>query len=285
MLNLNSVPSFTKLTGENPRQKVVDIGARHISGEPIYAPLLRAGNTVVVGFEPDADAVAKLNEMKNPNDIYLPHAVADGQRHTLHICAARDMTSLLKPNSDILNLFHGFPIWGQIVSQEEIDTVRLDDIEETLGATFLQMDVQGAELMILQNAISRLHDAYVLHLEVEFLPLYENQPLFSEIEQFLRGKGFILHRFSPLVSRVIQPLMIENNVFAGLNQVLWTDAIFVRDFSRLNSLTDQQLLGIAEIAHDCYQSIDLALYLLHEYGRRTRKQIGDSYLRNLQGLH
>ncbi len=282
MTTLTSIPSFIALTGENPRQKIVDIGARYMGPDPIYAPLLKAGNASVVGFEPDPDAVAKLNELKRPGDVYLPYAVGDGQRHRLHICAARDMTSLLKPNVEVLELFHAFPAWGQVVATEPIDTVRLDDVEETAGLTFLHMDVQGAELMVLQNAAERLKDAYLLHLEVEFLQMYENQPLFSEVELFLRGKGFLLHRFTPLVSRVLQPLMAGNDVFAGMSQVVWTDAIFVRDFVRLDLLDDGQLLGIAQIAHDCYQSIDLAFRLLHEYDRRTTRTLGATYLRNLQ---
>lgn len=282
MPNESLIPSFVALTGESPRQKVVDIGARHISGEPVYAPLVKAGNTTIVGFEPDAGAIAELDAHKNPGDVYLAHAVGDGGRHTLHICAARDMTSLLKPNRPVLELFHGFPVWAEVVATEEIDTVRLDDVEATAGATFLEMDVQGAELMILRNAVERLKTTLVLHLEVEFLPLYEKQPLFSEVELFLRERGFLLHRFTPLMSRVFQPLTIDNNIFAGLSQILWTDAIFVRDFVRLELMDDAELLGAAQIVHDCYQSIDLALRLLNEYDRRRGSALAPGYLGNLR---
>lgn len=137
MPNADLIPSFVELTGESPEQKVVDIGARHINGSPVYAPLLKAGNAVVVGFEPDAGAIAELDARKNPVDIYLPHAVGDGRRHALHICAARDMSSLLKPNRRVLELFHGFPVWAAVVATGEIDTARLDDVEATAGAAFL----------------------------------------------------------------------------------------------------------------------------------------------------
>lgn len=279
---MNAIPSFVELTGENPRQRIVDIGARYTGADPIYDRLRKAGHPVV-GFEPDPAAAAKLNEMKRPEDVYLPHAVGDGRRHRLHICASGEMSSLLKPNAEVLGLFHGFPNWGQLVGTEPIDTVRLDDVEETAGMTYLHMDVQGAELMVLQNAPKRLDEAYVLHLEVEFLPLYENQPLFSEVELFLRGRGFVLHRFTPLVSRVLRPLMVGNDVFAGMSQVVWSDAVFVRDFIRVDLLRDDQLLGIAQIVHDCYQSVDLALRLLTEYDRRTEKTLAADYLRKLQG--
>jgi FkbM family methyltransferase len=275
--------SFAKVTGENPRQKVVDIGAYQIANDPPYEPLLRAGNAEFVGFEPNRDALAKLKELNRLRSTYLPHAVGDGGEHTLHICAASDMTSLFAPNAKLLNLFHGFPIWSQIVATERVTTVRLDDVPETAGVTFLEMDIQGAELMALQNAENRLRDALVLHLEVEFLPLYEGQPLFSDVEQFVRSRGFVLHRFLTPVSRVIKPLLVGNNIFNGLSQLLWADAVFVRDFTSLHSLSDQQLLAMAAIVHDCYQSVDLALHLLTEYDRRTARKLSGAYLEGITG--
>jgi FkbM family methyltransferase len=280
MTNVSGIPSFYELTGLAPRQKIVDIGARHIRNDPVYAPLLRHGG-VVVGFEPDSAAVAALNARKNQGDLYLPHAVGDGARHTLHICAARDMSSLFAPNPSVLEMFHGFPIWGKVVDTQEVDTVRLDDVAETQGATFIEMDVQGAELMILQNSQDRLKRAYVLHLEVEFLPLYEGQPLFSEIELFLRERGYRLHRFTPLVSRVFQPLLIGGDIFAGLSQIIWSDAIFVRDFVDLEGLDDEELLGVAQIMHDCYSSADLAARLLREYDRRHGGGVVRAYVAGL----
>ena len=282
MSNRHAASTFLSITSENPRQKIVDIGAYQIAGDPPYGPLLRAGNAELVGFEPNRDALAKLNQMKGPGATYLPFAVGDGDEHTLHICAAADMTSLFVPDPDVLNLFHGFPVWGRVVATEQVRTVRLDDIPETIGVTFLEMDIQGAELMALRNAENRLRDALVLHLEVEFLPLYKDQPLFSDVERFLRERGFVLHRFSTIVSRVIQPLLVDNNIFSGLSQIVWADAVFIRDFTRLALLSDQQLLGMAAIVHDCYRSVDLALHLLTEYDRRTKRVTAANYLSGLK---
>ena len=46
--------------------------------------------------------------------------------------------------------------------------------------------------------------------------MYEGQPIFSEVEIFLRKLGFISHRFAPLVSRTVQPMIVENNIYKGL---------------------------------------------------------------------
>jgi FkbM family methyltransferase len=274
--------SFSSLINQTVRVKVVDVGANPIDAAPIYAELLRAGAADVVGFEPNRDALAALNGSKGVNETYLPYALGDGGRHTLHICAAAGMTSQLEPNPQVLNLFHGFPIWGQVVDTEEVDTVRMDDVAETAGVDLIKIDVQGAELMVLRNAVHRLGDALVIHTEVEFLQMYVGQPLFAEIDLYLREHGFVFHRFFPLTSRVIQPLLLENNVYAGLSQSLWADAVFVRDFTRLDLLSDDRLLTMAAILHECYQSIDLVHHLLFEHDRRVGGHFASTYLANLK---
>ena len=275
--------SFAALTSIDARIKVVDIGASLIDGMPPYAPLLRAGHADVIGFEPNASELTRLNRMKGQHETYLPHVIGDGARHTLYICHAPGMNSLLPPNPAVLNLFHGFPDWGRVLSTELVDTVRLDDVPKTAGADMIKIDIQGAELMALSHGRTRLRDALLIHSEVEFLPMYIGQPLFSEVETFLRGEGFVLHRFFPAVSRVVRPLLVNNDMYAGLSQLVWADAIFIKDLSRLEALSEAQLLKTAKILHDCYQSVDVALYLLTEYDRRTGEHFGRAYLSGLQG--
>jgi FkbM family methyltransferase len=274
----SSPQSFRSLIGEAVRIKVVDIGANPIDGQPPYAGLLRAGDADVVGFEPNKEALAKLNAAKGAHETYLPHAVGDGGRHTLHCCQAPGMTSLLKPNPDVLGLFHGFPDWSRVVATEEVDTVKLDDIPETAGVDLLKMDIQGAELMVLRNAKKRLKDALIIQAEVEFLPMYVDQPLFGDIDVFLRKNKFAFHRFFPVVSRTIKPMMVNNDMYAGFSQILWADAIYVRDFTQPGKLTARQLMAMAGILHDCYQSYDLALHLLQEFDKKTGKSVAPGYL-------
>jgi FkbM family methyltransferase len=166
----------------------VDIGANPIDGSPPYAGLLAEGLADVVGFEPNREALARLDAGKGPHETYLPWAMGDGGRHTLHICAAPGVTSLLRPNPAVLGLFHGFPEWGRVLATEEVDTVRLDEVPETEGVELLKLDIQGAELMALSRAEARLASTLVVRAEVEFLPLYEDQPLFAEVESHLRAR-------------------------------------------------------------------------------------------------
>jgi FkbM family methyltransferase len=268
-----------ELLGLTCRVKVVDVGANPIDGPSPYAPLLKIGRADVVGFEPNPEALAKLNSQKGPHETYLPHVVADGRRQRLRICALPGMTSLLEPNPAVLSLFHGFSEWSQVVQVKELQTVRLDDVPETAGLDMLKIDIQGGELMVFEHATERLKDALVIHTEVEFLEMYLGQPLFADIDRFLRARGFVIHKFDPLVGRDFQPLLMSLDRYVGHSQLFWADAVFVRDFTRLERLDADQLLRLVVILHDCYRSHDLVLFLLREYDRRVGASYGDAFLR------
>jgi len=269
-------PTLQSLLGFSCAIRIVDVGANPIDGEVPYAPLRAAGHSVV-GFEPNLDALAALIAKKGANETYLPHVIGDGRRHKLRYCASPGMTSLLEPNQTLLALFRGFPEWSRVVRTEEVETVRLDDLAETAGLDLLKIDIQGAELMVFENAVERLKGALVIHTEVEFLPMYVDQPLFSDIDQFLRRHGFVLHRFEPLVSRVVGPLSADSDPYDGFSQLVWADAIYVRDFQRLALLESDQMLRLASILHDCYGSYDLALHALTEHDRRNGTRHGENY--------
>ncbi len=264
------------------RIKVLDIGANPIDARPPYVSLLQSGHARIVGFEPEPKALAKLNLRKGASETYLPFAVGDGQPHTLHVCVSPGMTSLFQPNLKVLDLLHGFSEWARVVRTEEVQTRRLDDVPEAAEFDLLKIDVQGAELMIMQNALAGLKHAVCVQTEVEFMPLYIDQPLFADVDQFLRGQGFVLHRFDQLVSRTLKPVLVNSNKYAGLSQLFWTDAICIRDFTRLEFLTATQLLRLALILNDCYGSFDLVMHLLSEYDRRM--QTGYAPLYRERGL-
>jgi hypothetical protein len=56
----------------------------------------------------------------------------------------------------------------------------------------LKLDVQGLELAVLRGAGAALDRVLLVESEVEFNLLYERQPLFGEIDEFLRQRGFFL---------------------------------------------------------------------------------------------
>jgi len=148
---------------------------------------------------------------------------------------------------------------------------------------YLKIDVQGGELLVFQNATRLLEDCCVIHTEVEFLPMYVDQPLFSEVEIFLRQQGFMFHRFEPLASRVIQPLLLKDDIYHEFVQTFWADAVFVRDFTRLDNLTTNKLIKLACIMHDVYKSWDLVLRALMAHDDLSGTDYAKLYMQILVG--
>ncbi|MBF0355757.1 MAG: FkbM family methyltransferase [Alphaproteobacteria bacterium] len=266
-----------------PLVRVVDVGANPVGDDPPYMGLIRSQVARVTGFEPNPEALCDLNRKKGDNETYLPHVIGDGTVRTFRQCSAPAMSSLLEPDQSVLSNFHLFPAWGRVVERIEVETKRLDDLTEIDLMDYLKIDVQGAELLIFENAVQKLKDCLVIHSEVEFLALYEDQPLFSEVELFLRKQGFILHRFAPLCSRVVQPMLLNNDPHAGFSQLVWADAVFIRNFMKLEGLSSDQLLKFALILHDAYGAFDIMLRVLLEHDRRFKTDYCQDWYRHRSG--
>ncbi|SDR56912.1 hypothetical protein SAMN05519103_05536 [Rhizobiales bacterium GAS113] len=103
---------------------IVDIGANPLSsdGEPPYRQMLAKRLCTVVGFEPQPDAHAELNQKKGDLEAYLPYAVGDGSVGILKVCRARGMSSLLSPDPRSLSLFPGFLDYGQVIQEIPVET-------------------------------------------------------------------------------------------------------------------------------------------------------------------
>ena len=260
---------------------IVDIGANPIDGEAPYKPLLDSGLAHVYGFEPNPDALARLNAAKGQNETYFPSAVYNGAEQELRVCESQGMTSLLEPNINLLSYFHGFPEWGKVVERISIPTVRLDDFSEIKNLDYLKIDIQGGELEVFRNGTNRLKECLVIQTEVEFLPMYEGQPLFSEVELYLRELGFTFHKFFPLVSRIVQPMLVNNNIYSELSQATYADAIFIKDFTKFDQLDPEQLKKISLILNDIYGSFDIALRALMACDAKNKSNYAEQYVKHL----
>jgi len=263
---------------------VVDIGANPIDGEPPYKRMLSDGLCSVIGFEPQAKALAELNRRKGPNEQYLPDAVGDGSEQTLYLCREPGMSSLLEPDPERLALFNEFSGFGQVIQTSRIKTRRLDDIPEVGKLDLLKLDVQGSELRVIHGAAEKLAQAVAVQIEVSFMPLYRDQPPFGAIDLELRRRGFVPHGFAELKLWPIAPTVINGDPRLPIRQLLEGDIIYVRDFTKPGNMTGEQWKHLALIAHHCYGSIDLATrsVLSAETIGAVRPQAGDQYLRLLQ---
>ena len=254
---------LTNLLGPERLTAVVDIGANPIDTEPPYKRMLASRLCTLVGFEPQAEGLAKLNAMKSDLETYLPYAVGDGSRGILKVCHAPGMTSLLTPERRVLDCFPGFTQFGQVNQEIPIETRTLDSISEIKHLDFLKIDVQGGELAVFRNGSARLSKAIAVQSEISFVTLYKDEPVFGEIDLALRALGFIPHMFEKISKRMILPLHFGDNLYASMNQMLEADIVYVRDFTQPEKMSPEQLKHLALVAHHCYGSYDLTARCVH----------------------
>jgi FkbM family methyltransferase len=261
-----------------PLIQVVDVGANPLAGiKGPYQTLIDNGLASLVGFEPDAAVFDELQAIKGSGQKYLPLAVGDGERHQLRICRMSGMNSLLAPNFDLLNLAHLHGAWAEVQTLVDVDTRRLDDISEIEAMDYLKIDIQGAEMLVFENATEKLKDCLVVHTEAMFVPMYVGQPLFSEQELFLRKFGLQVHKFFEIQGHVLKPFAVNGSLHSPLSQVFWADVIFIKDITRLDRLRPEQLLKLAIILHDVYRSVDVAHLVLEAYDRASRTALAPIY--------
>ena len=239
--------------------EVVDIGANPIDGAPPYRPLLSAGLCRVTGFEPQERALQELQQKKGPHERYLPYAVGDGALHTLNICASSGLTSLLEPDPATLSLFEFIKPLGDVLQRVPVQTRKLDEISEIQHLDFLKIDIQGGELPVFRGGTARLAQAVAIQTEISFVTLYKHQPSLGDVDLELRRQGFLPHCFAAVRKWPIAPCVVNQNPCQPINQLLEADLVYVRDFSRPESMSGEQLKHLALIAHHCYGSFDLAL--------------------------
>jgi len=266
--------------------KIVDVGAMALGNSPSdYQPLLDSGLAEVVGFEPVTEECDKLNRMSDGKHSYLPYFIGDGNKGTFHLCNFSMTSSLYEPNTSLLKYFHNLEELVQVVETSTVNTKRLDDIKEIQDIDLLKIDIQGAELDAFNGATRLLKNTVAIHTEVEFVPLYKKQPLFAEVDQKLRSSGFLFHKFHGLSGRTFRPIVNLENDNSPLSQLLWSDAIYLRNFMRLGTLSTKKLVALSVIAHDLYHSYDycsIVLEALDKINGNTKYQ--EEYIGRLTSI-
>ncbi len=172
------------------RIRLVDVGARggiDARWKPFHSIL------EVIAFEPDADECSRLNTFAWPYAVkWIPAALgaADGERVTLHICKQPGCSSLLVPNDSLCRNFAYGPNM-EVVRSVPLVLSRMDSVVG-VQPDVIKVDTQGTEIDVLKGAGALLDKTVAVELEVEFIPQYREQALFSDIDLFMRAQGFLL---------------------------------------------------------------------------------------------
>lgn len=236
---------------------ITDVGANPMDFESPYKDLQANGDVVITGFDPQAQTLVTLTEEQG--DRYIPHAIGDGKTHTLNIYRGSGMTSLLPIRRPTLFYLMGLKRAAQLVDTAEVETRRMDDLDDIKRIDLLKIDIQGAEKMVFENGKEKISTAVAVHSEVNFFPLYDDQPSFGDIDVTLRGLGFLPHSFYHTVQRHVRSRYLGHVNDAKRTHLLDGDILYFRDLSRPADLTSDQLRKMALIADGVYGFTDYAL--------------------------
>lgn len=244
--------------------EILDIGANPIDGDPPYLPLLAAGLARVTGFEPQHEALQRLQQQAGPHERYLPYALGDGGTHELVICTASGFSSILEPDPAQLELLVDFPRLAQVIDRRTVATQRLDDLSDIERVDFVKIDVQGAESVIIEHGRRALADVLAVQIEVNYHRLYVGQPTAGQVDAQLRGLGLVPHRVVATKTWPLAPTPWSDPDQEEAHHLVEADLLYVRDPAHLADLHDAQLLALARCAGLAYGSFGLARSCLAE---------------------
>lgn len=193
---------------------VFDIGAYH--GAFTNDILTENAEIVVHAFEPYNKAYEILRqkfEKKNvvPNNIAISNIVVTTE---LFVNNFDETNSLLASN----NIDESIDVLTKTISSQKIEVTTLDKyciLNNIRHIDFIKIDTQGNSYNVLLGAKHLLESKSIkfLYIETEFVNIYKNQKVFSEIELLMKDFGYQLVNF-------------YNMNFTQDGRLAWCDSLF-----------------------------------------------------------
>ncbi len=247
---------------ENNQLIIVDIGA---SGgiDTRWKNLTSSFKCIL--FEPDPREYSILKENSGSNLIVLNSALSDSSKKVeFHLCKKQEVSSIFPPNFDFLNKFpdaERFEVKKNI--SLNTDTLNNQLIKNGIDEVdFIKIDTQGYELPILQGSFDYLDSAIGMEIEVEFVEMYQDQPLFDEVNGFVKNKGFSLID----LKRYYWKRKGTINTTNKKGQLIFGDALYFKTPEKIltiSNITQEKIIRSIFI-YLAYGYIDLSQVVLHE---------------------
>lgn len=164
----------------------------------------------IIAFEPLPEAADRFEALFAGDAGVTLHRVAlsdHAGQAVFHVTDRQDSSSLLKPGAGQREAFG-----VDNATTIRVPLARLDacvPFAQLAAPVLLKIDVQGAELLVLQgcDSLDRIDFVYV---ELSFVELYEGQPLFDTVSDYLTSRGFKLAGiFNQAMTRAFGPTQAD----------------------------------------------------------------------------
>ncbi len=274
------------------------IGSRKIATEDDYGSQgwgIFAPHLTIYGFDADADACSEANADVKARQVswtekHIPLTLWNsGGKSTLYVTKFPGCSSLYPPSESYIERFVGNSELIKLASTVEVETTTLDTFCQSEGVNeidFIQLDIQGAELRVLEGASWILErSTLAIITEVEFTEIYKGQPLFGDIDIHLRKQGFTLFDFGNM-ARDIRRVPLASTTHQGA--LIWSDAFYFRDLIREDFSTHLKtpdrilkLACIADVMNFPDYALELLTYLTTKYGKDPNYNFTNNIIESL----
>jgi FkbM family methyltransferase len=162
---------------------IIDVGAYKGEWTSKISKIYPQAQIFMLEAQPDKEKYLKEIAQKNPNIKYQIALLGAKVEGSVQFYKMETGSSVYSEQTD---------------AQREVVTLEMKTLD-SVASTFskenkalLKLDVQGAEIDILEGAGNILPSVEFILLEASVLNYNKNAPLIGEIFQYLNGKGFIL---------------------------------------------------------------------------------------------
>lgn len=256
-------------------------------------------NLTIYGFDADVSACTQMNAYLAAQNItwvekHIPVALWESEGESeIYITREPGCISLHRPSEEYLQRFTAGSKAMELIDSQIIDTTTLDafcQAENIDTIDVLQLDVQGGELQVLKGASEILkRSTLAIITEVEFMELYTKQPLFSDVDVYLREKEFSLFDLSNIHRDHRRDMPLISIHHPG--PPMWADAFYFRDLiSRKykNHLqtpsTMLKLACIADILSFPDYALEILEYLTVNYGSDKKYNFAANIIETLSEM-
>lgn len=196
----------------------------------------------------------------------------------LNITNSWGYTSLYKPNN---NFTRDFPSASDLFVKEtkHAEAKALDDLG--VGRIdFANIDVQGADLDVLIGGKESLKSLVGLQIEVEFQPLYQGQPMFSDVDKYVRENLKLeLHD----IYHYYWKYTAGQGFGPTKGKLICGDALYLKSPNDVVAYDDVGLIFMACIVGCVYGYFDYVLAILEKtYRHRDLKKLVHDYSKSFR---
>ena len=168
----------------------LDVGSR--GGLPEHWKKF-SNNLKIDAFDPDIKAEHGEYKYHNGVNWYSYGLARKTEKLDFYITSRPSGSSVFKPHYENMSKYSPKAYWT-VKEKRNLEFLSLSDFltkYKKKSPDLIKLDTQGSELDIIKSLKkNQIDEVLAIEIEVEFIEMYKNQPLFKDIDDFLKKNNF-----------------------------------------------------------------------------------------------